>query len=130
MSSKNADEIIPVETSFEEWRKDPGYVEAYDALEEEFALARLFIDARTNAGLSQRQLASRMETSQSYIARLEGGKEKPSTTTLRRFAEPTGHRLVIGFESEGRRGSGVGRIKPITFKMNRKNNAALESKKT
>ena len=34
MSSKNADEIIPVETSFEAWRKDPVYVEAYDALEE------------------------------------------------------------------------------------------------
>ncbi|MFP6747368.1 MAG: helix-turn-helix domain-containing protein [Alphaproteobacteria bacterium] len=129
MSSKNADEIIPVETSFEAWRKDPGYVEAYDALEEGFALARLFIDARTNAGLSQRQLASRMETSQSYIARLEGGKEKPSTTTLRRFAEATGHRLVIGFEAVGRRGSGVRRIRPVTFNLNRKGNATLESKK-
>ncbi len=129
MSSKKVDEILPVETSFEEWRRDSKYVEAYDALEEEFALARLFIDARTNAGLSQRQLASKMKTSQSYIARLEGGREKPSTTTLRRFAEATGHRLVIGFESVDRRSRGTGRIKPVTFNLNRKERGAMETKK-
>ena len=32
--------MIPVEESFAEWRKDPNYVEAYDALEDEFSLAR------------------------------------------------------------------------------------------
>ncbi len=30
--------FIPAQESFDEWRKDPEYVKAYDALEEEFAL--------------------------------------------------------------------------------------------
>ena len=44
------------------------------------------------------ELADRIKTSQAYIARLEGGKEKPSTRSLNRFAEATGHRVVINFE--------------------------------
>ena len=39
-----------------------------------------------------------MKTSQSYVARLEGGKKMPSTRTLNRFAEATGHRVIINFE--------------------------------
>ena len=56
------------------WSKDADYKDAYDALGEEFDLARALIEARTAAGLSQSQLAKRMNTSQSYIARIEGGK--------------------------------------------------------
>jgi hypothetical protein len=39
-------EIIPVEESFAAWRKDPAYVAAYDALEDEFARAMAMIEAR------------------------------------------------------------------------------------
>lgn len=38
--------MIPVEESFAEWRKDPEYVFAYNALENEFALAAAMIRAR------------------------------------------------------------------------------------
>jgi predicted transcriptional regulator len=65
---------------------------------EEFDLARALIAARTAAGLSQAQLARRMETSQSYIARLEGGKVRPPTDALERFAHATRTRLRIVFE--------------------------------
>jgi transcriptional regulator with XRE-family HTH domain len=80
------------------WSKDPAYREAYEALEEEFQLAEALIAARTRAGLSQTQLAERMHTSQSYVARLEGGKVHPSTDALARFAKATGTRLRISFE--------------------------------
>lgn len=89
---------IPVEEVFKEWHKDPEFKREYDALEEEFAVADTFIKARSAAGLTQQELAGRMKTSQSYIARLESGKETPSTRTLNRFAEATGHRVVIHFE--------------------------------
>ncbi len=56
------------------WSKDAEYKEAYDARGEEFDLAGALIEARTAACLSQSQLARRMKTSQSYIARIEGGK--------------------------------------------------------
>jgi ribosome-binding protein aMBF1 (putative translation factor) len=80
------------------WREDADYREAYDALGEEFDLARVPIEARTAAGLSQAQLARRMKTSQSYIARLESGKVRPSTDALERFAHATRTRLRIVFE--------------------------------
>ncbi len=80
------------------WMKEPGYRKAYEALEEEFALVAELARARLRAGLSQAQLAKRMKTTQSAIARLESGRGRPSTTTLSRFAKVTGHRLKISFE--------------------------------
>lgn len=82
------------------WTKDPAYRAAYDALNEEFQLARVLIEARARAGLTQTQLARRMKTSQSYVARIEGGKVRPSTDALERFAQATGTRLRITFETE------------------------------
>jgi ribosome-binding protein aMBF1 (putative translation factor) len=90
--------MIPVEESFTAWRKDPEYVKAYDALENEFALAVAMIKARAHAGLTQEQLAARMHTTQAVIARLESGRVKPSTRTLERLAAATGLRLRISFE--------------------------------
>ena len=89
------------------WMKDPAYRKEYDALEEEFALILAVAKARRRAGLSQAQLAKRMKTTQSTIARLESGRGKPSTRTLARFAKATGHRLKISFEPL--RGSGRAR---------------------
>ena len=106
---------IPVETSFAEWRSDPKYVAAYDALEEEFSLAAALIEARAHAGLTQQQLAERMNTTQAVIARLESGRVKPSTRTLERLAAATGMRLRISFEplaAESRRARGLECRKP------------------
>ena len=95
MAKKNA---IPVEKSFAQWRRDPAYLKAYAALDDEFALAAAMIDARGRAGLSQAEVAEKMETSQPAIVRLEGGRGNPSISTLRRYARVTGTRLRIAFE--------------------------------
>ena len=84
----------------EEWSKDAEYRLEYDALAAEFELARALIEARANAGLTQEQLAERMDTSQSAVARMESGKVMPSGRTLERFARATGTRLHISFEPE------------------------------
>lgn len=83
-----------------QWSKAQDYKTAYDALGEEFELARVLIEARTRAGLSQAELARRMKTSQSYVARIEGGTVRPSTGVLERFAQATRTRLRIVFEPE------------------------------
>lgn len=80
------------------WSTENEYTKAYEALGEEFQLARVLIEARMRAGLSQNQLARRMKTSQSYVARIEGGRVRPSTAALERFARATGTRLRITFE--------------------------------
>jgi transcriptional regulator with XRE-family HTH domain len=48
--------------------------------------------------MTQAQVAKAMGTTQAVIARLEGGRVKPSTRTLERFANATGTRLRIRFE--------------------------------
>ena len=78
--------------------KDPQFREAYDALEEEFALASALIGARAQADLTQEELAQRMGTTQAAIARLESGRIRPTTRTLERVAAATGTRLRISFE--------------------------------
>lgn len=78
--------------------KDPEVRKEYDALAEEFALIEAVAKARLRSGLTQAQLAKRMKTTQSTVARLESGRGKPSTSTLARFAAATGHRLKISFE--------------------------------
>jgi ribosome-binding protein aMBF1 (putative translation factor) len=82
----------------EKWMLEEDYRTAYAELEPEFALAQAMISARVAAGLSQEQLAQRMQTTQSVIARLEGGKSQPSTQTLKRLAAATGTKLTIRFE--------------------------------
>ena len=86
---------IAVEEAIATWRKEPAFVEAYGALDEEFAFASEVIAARARAGLSQAQLAERMKTSQSAIARLESGRSRPSVRTLEKLAAATGAKLRI-----------------------------------
>jgi transcriptional regulator with XRE-family HTH domain len=83
----------------ETWLVDPEYRKEFERLAPEFELARALIGARARAGLTQAQLAERMRTTQSVIARLESGRARPSTATLERLARATGTRLRITFES-------------------------------
>lgn len=80
------------------WMQDPEYAREYDALEEEFALIKAVISARIGANLTQEELAQRMNTTQAAIARLESGKQMPSTRTLEKLAKATGTKLRISFE--------------------------------
>ena len=83
------------------WSRDPEYRVAYDELGPEFDLARSLIEARTRAGLTQEQLARKMDTTQSVIARLESGRTRPSTKTLEKLARATKTRLKISIEATG-----------------------------
>ena len=77
---------------------NPAVRAEYDALADEFALVEELIKARAHSGLTQEEIARRMGTTQSVVARLESGKSMPSTRTLKKYAEATGTRLVIRFE--------------------------------
>ena len=52
------------------------------------ALAEAIAKARSRAGLTQEEVAQRMQTTQSNIARLEAGRTIPSTRTLKKFVFP------------------------------------------
>ena len=77
------------------WMKDSEVSEAYKELEPEFAVASALIAARVEAGLTQEEVAKRMGTTQSVVARIEGGRSLPSIKTLYRYAEATGTKPEI-----------------------------------
>ena len=60
-----------------------------------FDVAQLVHDLRTSAGLTQRQLADRMGTTQSVISRLEQAGRLPTLEMLRRIAVATGADLRL-----------------------------------
>jgi DNA-binding XRE family transcriptional regulator len=72
---------------------------AYDALEDEYATLAALLDTRTQAGLTQAEVALRMGVSQPVLARIESSLGKkdhsPSLNTLRRYASACGMKLVI-----------------------------------
>ena len=68
------------------------------AVEQDLALGQLIYDLRTQAGLSQRELAERMGTTQSVISRLEeGGGARNRIDTLARVATALNRHLVVSF---------------------------------
>ncbi|MBQ4567194.1 MAG: XRE family transcriptional regulator [Desulfovibrio sp.] len=70
------------------------YKEAYEALESEFAIARALIKARSEAGMSQSDVAARLGVTQPAVARMESGKNV-SIKTLRRYATAVGKKIQI-----------------------------------
>lgn len=83
--------------------RDPEVRQEYERLGPEFEVVRALVEARARAGLTQAQVAERMGTKQSVIARLEGGRSAPTWKTLQRYASATGSRLRVPLEA----GSGV-----------------------
>jgi transcriptional regulator with XRE-family HTH domain len=88
--------VTKVSDLHRKWSEDPAYKAAYEALANEYANARKLIQARARAGLSQTEVAKRMKTSQSYVARLETGKFHPTMAALARYAEAVD--AVLHFE--------------------------------
>lgn len=81
-------------------RPDPTDEER-SAVDRDFALGELIYRLRTGAGLSQRELAERMGTTQSVISRLEeGGGGRPRLDTLARVATALDRHLVVSFPDE------------------------------
>jgi DNA-binding XRE family transcriptional regulator len=77
---------------------DPATRADYDALGPEFESAKELIAARVRAGLTQEEVAARMGTTQSTIARLESGRRPPSLRTVQRYAQALGCRAVVRLE--------------------------------
>jgi len=68
---------------------------SYDAQADEFNMVRELIAARSRAGLTQGDVAQRMGTTQSVIARLESGGRMPTMRTVQRYAQAVGARAVV-----------------------------------
>lgn len=86
---------ISFEKSLAEALKDPEWKKGYDALELEFSIIEQVIRKRLDKGLTQKQLAEKVGTKQSAIARLEGGNSNPSVAFLEKVSKALGGKLQI-----------------------------------
>lgn len=67
--------------------KDPEFKKAYDSLAPEFEIIRSVIRTRIKKGITQKEFARRMRTTQSAISRFELGNSNPSVAFLKRAAD-------------------------------------------
>jgi DNA-binding XRE family transcriptional regulator len=78
-----------------ELMQDPSFVAAWAEADAEYSVIEAMIRARVAAGLTQAEVAERAGTTQSAIARLEGGRVSPSVATLQKYAAAVGRRLRV-----------------------------------
>ena len=74
---------------------DPRVKAEYDKLGPVFAIVGEMVEARRSAGLTQSDIAQRMGTSQSVVARLETARHMPTFDMVSRYAAAIGRRLDI-----------------------------------
>ena len=85
----------------EEQLRDPLFAERFKRAGEAWDVALQISALREKAGLSQKDLARKLKTSQQQISRLESpGYEGPSLSTLRRVAEVLHARVRVVFEPQ------------------------------
>lgn len=103
--SAQENRISPTETHKEmvaRWMQDPEFKAGYDALEDEYALLRELLRARKRVNLTQEEVAQKMGTKGSAVARIESSilkkKPSPSISTLRKYAQAVGCTLEIKFK--------------------------------
>jgi len=83
----------------EEQLKDPAFAARFEQAGEAWDVALQIVALRQQAGLSQKDLAKLLKTSQQQISRLESpGYEGHSLSTLRRIAAALHSRIRIVFD--------------------------------
>lgn len=91
-------QTVSADVLFDRWKREPGYAEALSALDVEYSVAAALIAARLRARLTQAEVAARIGSTQSAVARMESGRCKLSQSSLEKYAEATGSRLRITLE--------------------------------
>lgn len=77
------------------WIKNMAYKKAYEDLELEFSIISAIIDARIKKGITQKEIAEKMGTKQSSIARFESGRYNPTLAFVQKLANAIGTRIKV-----------------------------------
>jgi ribosome-binding protein aMBF1 (putative translation factor) len=100
---KKKSQIKLAKSFFDKMLRDPEIKMHYEQEKTKTNIAYAVRAARTRAGLTQAELAKKIKTTQSVIARLEGGTDKrtPSLDLLARIASACDAELEFGFKFAG-----------------------------
>lgn len=83
------------QTLKKELLKNKAVADEYEKLQPRYELISQLIEVRLKSGLTQEQLAKKIGTKQSAIARIESGRTNPTISLLEKLAEATGTRLIV-----------------------------------
>lgn len=75
--------------------EDPAFVIDFDSGYEQFRIGELLRQARRRAGLTQEDLAAKLNTKKSAISRIENHSEDIRLSTLSHYAEALGKKLKV-----------------------------------
>ena len=79
---------------------DPAVSQEYKAHQMEFDIARALIKARLEAHMTQAEVAFKMSTSQSQIARMESGEHFPSLQSLQKYVQAVNKKILFEIRPE------------------------------
>ncbi len=79
--------------------KNPKVVSALKDTEIEYQIACAVIEARINKGLTQTELAKKLNTTQSVVSRVESAKTVPTLSFLKRLADALNVSLQVQFKA-------------------------------
>ncbi len=74
---------------------DPEFSEGYDEGYQAFKIGALLRQARENSGLTQEEIAERLNTKKSAISRIENHAEDIKLSTLEKFASALGLKIEV-----------------------------------
>jgi HTH-type transcriptional regulator / antitoxin HipB len=75
--------------------RDPKFAKGFDTGYEQFKIGVMLKQAREEAGLTQEQLAKKLNTKKSAISRIENHAEDIKLSTLENFANALGKKLHL-----------------------------------
>jgi len=97
LTKKQFKKAIDFEAHLQEQLKDPKFKKYYDEFGKQLEIAYAILQLRKQLGLSQKQLAKKVGTTQSNIARIESGQQNFTIELLQRIAKAYSRNLKIEF---------------------------------
>ncbi len=91
-NTDHPDDLIDIEAMM---RADPRLAEAVHDAEERHRLRATLVGIRKDRGLTQKEVARLMETTQSAVSDLERGGVDPHLSTLQRYARAVGAQVRV-----------------------------------
>lgn len=96
MANKQINKYATLRRVHSSWMKDKAYKKSFEDLDFEFSVIRMIVDARLKKGMSQKELARKIGTKQSSIARFESGNYNPTLAFVQKLASALGTKIKVG----------------------------------
>lgn len=97
ISKKKKIKLIDFEDVLKEHLKDPEFKRYFDEFGKQLEISYSLLQMRKRAKMSQAQLAKKIGTTQSNVARMEAGNQNFTVGMLTRIADAFGKDLTVSF---------------------------------